>query len=468
VNVLLLVIDSLRAKSLASSGNADATLPRTPFLDRLARSSLRFTRAYATECWTLPTHCSIFTGLLPSEHGAHFQTMGYAGHHATAAEVLSSAGYHTEIVTRNHVFEGSMPGITRGFRANTPVFSDRSGLNPLSLMLAMTKPRFRRQILTSGFFHPLQRKSRDFVRSFARATVPADREALGYLLGAMRRCRAARTPFFFFCNLYDVHAPYPPTERSIFRPLRDPSTWHETMLMPFVLPKLGAHAYLRDDFTISDTARRMLLERYHSSIELADARLGEFYAAAEADGVLDDTLVIVAADHGEAFGEHGVYLHDASVHEENVHVPLMIQHPDRAPEVIHDVVSTRDLFGVMCGTAARRDGRGTILDPAYRAAHPIAVAEHFHYAAVDHALPRHRQNLVAAISQDHKVIVRGDEVEIYDTSRDPDERTPERGTIDDFGVLCRDERLQATASAAAVAHLQEFQAHRSRLVGLAA
>ncbi len=466
VNVLLLVIDSLRAGSLSFDG--DPALPRTPFLEGFGRTASRFTRAYASECWTLPTHCSMFTGLLPSEHGAHFQTMGYAGRQPTAAEILSSAGYHTEIVTRNPVFDGSMPGITRGFRANTAPFASRSGLNPLSLMLAMSKPRFRRQILTSGFFHPLQRKSRAFVRSFARATVPADREALDYLLGAMQRRRAEKIPFFFFCNLFDVHAPYPPTERSIFRPLRNPRTWPETLTMPFVLPKLGAHAYLREGFAISSLAQRMLRDRYHAAIELADAKLADFHAAASAAGVLDDTLVIVTADHGEGFGEHDLYLHDASVHEEHLHVPLMIQHPRRSPEIVDDVVSTRDLFGVLCGVAKDGDDRGTILDAAYRATRPIAVAEHFHYAAVPDAQARYRQNLVAAIARDHKVIVRGRDVELYDTTRDRDEMAPERGTLDDFAMLCRQGRVQPAASAAALRHLQRFQAERSRLVGLAA
>jgi arylsulfatase A-like enzyme len=466
VNVLLLVIDSLRASSLSESG--DPALPYTPFLERLARTSIRFTRAYATECWTLPAHCSMFTGLLPSEHGAHFQTMGYTGSRPTAAETLSSAGYHTEIVTRNSIFDGSMPGVTRGFRKNATIFSSRSGLNPLSVMLAMTKPRFRRQIRSSGFFHPLQRKSRAFVSNFARATVPADREALAYLLTAMRRCRDERSPFFFFCNLYDVHAPYPPTDRSIFRPLRDPRTWPETARMPFVLPKLGAHAYLREDFSISPTARRMLLGRYHSAIELIDAKLADFHAAADAAGLLDDTLLIVTADHGEAFGEHGLYLHDASVHEENLHVPLMIRHPARGAETIDDVVSTRDLFAVLCGVANRGDGRGTLLDPAYRAANPIAVAEHFHYAAAEHAQPRYRKNLVAAIGRSHKVIVRGDDVELYDSARDPGETAPARGTIGDFAMLCRQDQMPHSAAAAALRHLEAFQANRSRLVGLAA
>jgi len=466
VNVLLLVIDSLRASAL--SDGTDPALPDTPFLTELARSSTHFTRAYAAECWTLPAHCSMFTGLLPSEHGAHFQTMGYVGSQPTAAEILSAAGYHTEIVTRNSIFDGSMPGITRGFRRNATVLSSRSGLNPLSVMLALTKPRFRRQILTSGFFHPLQRQNRAFVRTFARATVPADREALDHLLMSMDQCRSRRQPFFFFCNLYDVHAPYPPVETSLFRPLRDPRTWPETLAMPFVLPKLGAHAYLRDGFSLGETARRLLLARYHRAIELMDAKLAAFYAAASAAGLLDDTLLIVTGDHGEAFGEHGVYLHDASVHEENVHVPLMVRHPERPGESVDDVVSTRDLFGILCAAARNGDPRGTILDPAYRAAHPIAVAEHFHYAAARDAHPRHRRNLVAAIARDHKVIIRGDEVEIYDTARDPGELTPARGSIDDFAATCRSARVAPPASAAAVHHLRAFQAQLSRAVGLAA
>ena len=61
----------------------------------------------------------MFTGLLPSQHGAHFQTMAYSGPAPTVAELLAAAGYHTEIVTRNSLFDGTIPGITRGFRANT-------------------------------------------------------------------------------------------------------------------------------------------------------------------------------------------------------------------------------------------------------------------------------------------------------------------------------------------------------------
>ena len=307
MNVLLLVVDSLRARSLSLDGR-DPTLPRTPFLAGFARESVSFTRAYATECWTLPA---------------------YTGTGPTVAEILSAAGYHTEVITRNSIFDGSIPGITRGFRENTRVFSSCSGLNPLSLMLAMSKPRFRRQILSTGFFHPRQRESRAFVTAFARATVPADREALAHVLAVITRCHAQRQPYFVFCNLYDVHAPYPPALRSIFRPLRHPANWPEAAVMPFVLPTLGGHVYLREGFRLSTLSRRMLLGRYHTAIELMDAKLAGFYEAARHAGALDDTLVILTSDHGEAFGEHDLYLHDASVYDVNLHVPSF--RPPSAP-----------------------------------------------------------------------------------------------------------------------------------------
>ena len=220
MDVLLLIVDSLRARSLRLMG-APAGVP-TPGLSRLMRDGTFFSRAYAPDCWTLPAHVSMFTGLLPSEHGAHFQHMAYEGSAPTLAELFSDAGYATEITTRNPVLDGSLPGVTRGFHRQTIVLSpDSRGLNALSLMLALSKPRFRRQIRTSGFFHAAQRDNREFVRTFARATVPADGVLLEQLVERMRRHRADNQRFFITANLYDLHAPAKPahTPNAI-----DPST----------------------------------------------------------------------------------------------------------------------------------------------------------------------------------------------------------------------------------------------------
>src|SRR5262249_7293408 len=91
VNILLVVIDSLRASALAG---ATRDGPSTPFFDRLGGETVHFRRAYATECWTLPAHLSMFTGLLPSPHGAHFRTMAYESPAPTIAALLAAAGQH--------------------------------------------------------------------------------------------------------------------------------------------------------------------------------------------------------------------------------------------------------------------------------------------------------------------------------------------------------------------------------------
>lgn len=142
MNVILLVVDSLRSDAVHAGG--------TPFLHRLASEAVFFRRAYATECWTLPTHASMFTGLLPSQHQAHFQTMAYEGAEPTVAELCAAGGYQTEIVTRNPIFDGTIPGITRGFQRNVRLTAERRTLDPLSLLLAASKPRFRRQIQSTG------------------------------------------------------------------------------------------------------------------------------------------------------------------------------------------------------------------------------------------------------------------------------------------------------------------------------
>lgn len=450
LNVILLVVDSLRATSVSTPTDGE---PRgaLPFLRRLRGESVCFERAYATECWTLPSHASMFTGLLPSQHGAHFRTMGYFGAAPTAAEILAAEGFHTEVVTRNSVFDGTIPGINRGFRENTCVLAGRRP-SLCSLLLALSKPRFRRQIRATGFFHPQQRSSREFVWRFARATLPADERALGHVLARAISLRRRSEPFFLFCNLYDVHAPYSPSPNSIFRPVWPPSGWLENSAMPFVLPKLGSHRYLREGFRLAPRARAMLLSRYRRAIELMDAKLARFYDDALACGLLADTVLIVASDHGEGFGEHGLYLHDSSLYEEHLHVPLWVRHPDCTAEIVGDLVSTKDLFGVIVGAARGHGVDGTLLDSGARG--QAVLASHFHYPHGQHAAPRYRQDLAAAVGHDWKVITRGGEAQLYDLAADPGESLPTPCSAREIEKRLRRGGMTGGRLASAMAHLR--------------
>lgn len=455
MNIVLIVIDSLRAASL-NRGNGPA--PPLAFFERLDSETMTFGRAYAPECWTLPAHCSIFTGLLPSQHGAHFQTMAYTKSSPTIAELLAGAGYHTEVITRNFVFDGSIPGITRGFQKNTRPLAATKRLHPFALVLAAAKPRFRRKIRETGFFHPSQRQNRQFLKTFARAMMPADRQALDYTLEQMAALRRSGKTYFLFCNLYDVHAPYPPTPTSIFRPLWTPRGIVEAVSVLGPLARLGSHAYLRPGFRISERGRKLLLARYESAVALMDRKLSNFYEAARGAGLLDDTLLVITSDHGEAFGEHDLFLHDASVYDTHLHVPLWIHHPGRAPERIDDVVSTRDLFHVIAAIGLGKDLGDTLLSAAYRAKNPIALAEHFYYPHASDILPQYRRNLTAAIAWPEKIVVRGTQAVRYDLSRDREENAEEPFSPEGFSAACSRLDIDSGATSRAVDHLRAWAA----------
>lgn len=456
MNVVLLVVDSLRAASL---GRQDSGGPRTPFLDRLGRETLCFTQARATECWTLPTHLSMFTGLLPSEHGAHFRSMAYDVRSPTLAELFGAAGYHTEVLTRNSLFDGTIPGATRGFARLTRVLAEVKGLpDPLSLLLAVSKPRVRRLIRTSGFFHTLQRDDGRFLTTLARMIVPADAPLLERTLDVMAEKRREGRPYFLFVNCYDVHAPYAPRPDSPLASFGTLAGWIENLMLPRLSVQLGNHSYLEPGFRMSRRGHDTLLRRYHRAIELMDGKLERFYESARGAGLLDETLLVVVSDHGEAFGDHDLYFHDASNWDTHLRVPLWIRHPALSPAVVDDCVSTRDLFGLLARVASGGPLDGTMLDSDARRRAPVALAEHFHYPHLPSLQPRWARDVAAAVVGKRKLLLGPDGPVLYDLAADPEEHAPQPASIDDFAALCRDDGVPPAAVEDGCRHLARWSA----------
>ncbi len=366
----------------------------------------------------------MFTGALPSEHAAHFHTMGYRGAAPTMAETLDARGYTTELVTRNFVFDGTIPGITRGFGKRTEVLSPTGRIDATAVFLAAAKPRFRRHLRNTGFFHALQHGDQRFLAKFAQALQPADARLLSYLAGRAALLRRGNRSFFLFANLYDVHAPYAPSPDSLLRPWRTLSALRENVLTPYALSRLGEHRYLRRGFRMAASVREMLERRYRRSVELMDEKLSGFFAELESESLFDDTMIILTSDHGEGFGEHGLFLHDASVFETHLRVPLWVFTPSGDHGIVDDVVSTRHLFGLVDSMV---DGKRaeTILAPAFRARNPIAYAQHFHYPHVRDAMPMYRSNQFSMVSRTRKVVRRRGGTEAVHLCADPDEERPE-------------------------------------------
>jgi hypothetical protein len=453
VNIVLIVVDSMRARSLHGAPGG----PATPFFDRLDAEAISFRHAFATECWTLPSHLSMFTGLLPSEHGAHFQNMAYRAARPTIAELLAQLGYATEVVTRNPQFDGTTPGATRGFATNTRLLAG-TGLTqlPLALTFALQKPRLRRMIAAGGWYSLLQRHNAEFLAGMVRVGLPADHLVLDHLLGRMAEHRRHARRYFLFANLFDVHAPYGGGPQSLFSPMATRDGWLENLAMRD-LCRIQSHDYLRPGFHMTEWSRHALLRRYHRGITYMSDKLGRFFAAAQASGLLDDTMVIVTADHGEAFGEHDLFYHDASVYNVHLHVPLWILHPERRAAVVDDTVSTAELFGLMRAVGTGGGTDGTLLDARARAQRGVALAEHYHSPRVIGVLPQYAQNIATAIVGPRKAIVRREGLQAFDLGDDPHEQHPVETSVAAFEDACRRDGAAGAAIRAASDHLRRWE-----------
>ena len=310
-NVILLVLDTVRALSLGAYGYERSN---TPFLSQLAARGVRFDRAISSAPWTLPSHATMFTGRYPHELSA-----GWADPlddtYPTLAERLSGHGYLTLGVAANLHYCSYEFGLTRGFARY------RDYDVSLSEMMRTSKIAHAAVRLLNSF------GGREISPGRQSATRINER-----LLAMLDERDAGKDgsgrPFFAFANYYDAHGPYNP----------DP---------PYDTLFLGRQPSMRDSGidTFTDADVRDLQAAYDASIAWLDAQLRDLFAQLESRGLLRNTLVIVTSDHGEEFNEHGLLNHGSSLYFPSVHVPLLVVHPGSVPasRVVEEPVTLRDL-----------------------------------------------------------------------------------------------------------------------------
>ena len=406
MNVLLVVIDSLRKKSVTPSN--------APFLTRLAASGRSYTQAFSSDCWTLPSHVSMFTGLTSLEHGAGFPNMNYRGGTPTIATRLRDRGFATACITRNPVFDGSILGIMDGFTVRQRPIAPGSPWATIPFMLA--KPRVQRHLAEAGHLTPWQKNSREFLGDLLRLATPSDELALDRALVHLRRFRRSRQDHFVFLNLYDVHLPYPPTPTAPHYPLTTLHGIREYLTTFPLLMSIIRHDHTREGFAASPAARDALRDRYHRAIRCLDAKLDAFFTTADGEGLLDDTAVIVTSDHGEAFGEHGLFGHDTSVWNTHLHVPLIARIPGQTRGTDLAPISTRQLADMIARLAGG--------DYPERARLPV-VAHHRYHRGITGMKPELRRDLEARwLPGGMKVIDDGTTARYFATRDDPSELRP--------------------------------------------
>lgn len=342
-DVLFVVLDSLRTDRVSGYGH---DRPTTPALDALAADATTFDRAYTPAPWTLPSHCSVFTGLHPSEHGV---TNGFADRRPslpetvdTLAELLRERGYRTAGFS-NNPWVGALSGLDRGFDEFVEWDLEIGRSNPAGPSLHGRIDRLYSRghaVMGRAASQPLVLLKRRF---FTRRL--ADR--------AVRWLRADDDrPTFTFLNLMEAHSPYYPP-RSAFRGLDlDPPGPLESRRRNL---ELLAYVMGRTDLSAADRDR--MLAFYDASVRYQDGVLGDLLGALDATGAFDDTLVVVCADHGKTLGE---YDRDAVpphyLREVNTNVPLVVKWPgQRQGERVGSPVELHRLFDVVTDPAAGPD-----------------------------------------------------------------------------------------------------------------
>ncbi len=404
-NVVVITTDTTRADVLGAYGSA---LGLTPYLDALARRGVVFERAYAPMAQTLPSHATLFTGLPPRAHGSlenHYQLDERV---ETLAERLAAEGFHTAGFIGALVLEPPS-GIAQGFEAWTqPAGANQKGM-----------------------------------RSPDRAASEVTDDALAWLNGTERRRDA---PFFIWAHYFDPHR-----EEGGYQ---SPEGFKQRVPGEALMTMLEERA-TSGQFPPEVAGRlRWFAEEwrgYAAAVAAMDEQIGRLVDGLAAAGLFEETVIVVAGDHGEGLMEHGELQHGVNIFEELVHVPLIVLAPGDAGAVLEgaaldDVVGARWPAGEMAGrrvatavgleqvlpmllllAVADEDADESLWTPLRKGAEPrpdpvFIERPHYTQARLESRGPKYTWGVLAGVVLGRYKLLDGpDGVELYDLVDDPGE-----------------------------------------------
>lgn len=397
-NVLLIILDTVRAASLSVYGYERPTTPR---LEELARTSMVFDLPIAPAPWTLPSHGSMFTGRWPHELKAGWLTP-LDDRFPTIAEILRQNGYNTAGFVANHFYTTRQSGLDRGFTHYEDI-----AINPAEILRSSLLGQAATGLFLRGryVFQPERSTHR-------KSAAEISTSFINWIDQSEHR------PWFAFLNLFDAHKPY-----------RVPASFARTG------PGAQKHA-----------------DGYEETIRFIDAELGKLLDTLKQRGELDNTLIIITSDHGEQFGRHHLFGHGNSLYQSVMRVPLLIRYPPRVPAGarVSRPVSLRDLPRTVVDLLGIQDSTfpGVSLAEAWSgsASYPDTMLGELLEGLVDVEMPT-QTPMHVLVTRDYEYIRQADgTVELYNLVNDPLEEVnladsaAFRGLAEQFGRTL--ERMQ--------------------------
>lgn len=287
-DVILIVVDTFRADHVGAYGNKDGL---TPSIDKLAAEGLVFEQYVTQASWTRASFASLYSSMAPSGHKSKLKAEALPDDVDTIAEVMSA----------NHYATGGLPNninVTRSFnfqqgfdyfeyqRPSYIAGAEESSAQ-LSMYNVLRKVRDR---LTKGKYA---------VTDYYQPSEVVLENARSFVRGN----RAAGNRYMLVVHLMEPHDPY-------FR-------------HPYDGYAVGRAWHPNPDPSEADELRGL----YRGEIQWMDGQLGTFFDWLRAEGAYDDSLIVLTADHGEEFHEHGGWWHGITLYEEQIHVPLIMKLP---------------------------------------------------------------------------------------------------------------------------------------------
>ncbi|MEO7795890.1 MAG: sulfatase [Thermoanaerobaculia bacterium] len=276
-NLILYVIDTLRADHLGCYGYARPTSPR---IDRFAAESILFRHGRAQSSWTKPAVASILTGLYPVAHGAQLRSQRIHESVETLSERLQAQGYETALFTTNANISARF-GFGQGW---------------------------------DEFRYLTHRKGRKHGHFDAQEM---NREVFAWL--EARKRREAAKPFLLVVHTLEPHDPYRPREE--FRARLAPGVDVESACCG----SSSRLAALTGEAAARRAADAMAL--YDAEIAQNDAAFGDLLDELDRRGLAEESAVLLTADHGEEFFDHGGWKHGFTLYEEMLRIPLILRLP---------------------------------------------------------------------------------------------------------------------------------------------
>ena len=309
-NVLVIVVDTLRADHVSSYGYAR---PTTPNLDRISRQGVLFENAVSTSSWSLPSHVSLLTGRYLFEHGVgNVQPepwLGWKstslGGFATLGEALQEKGYRTGAFSANRTYFSRDLGFGRSFIHFEDYFH-----SPADMFVRTLYGREFARIYLKRSDHSLVK--RILRRLGWTSLLDQDAEGSGSYGGAFGVRKRAdvvnkeamdwigadrQRPFFAFLNYFDVHDPYG-----------------------------GPRDYPKPSWP-----QQTSIDAYDNGVKYVDDYMGQLMDELEVRGLAKNTLVVITSDHGESLGQHHLETHGRALYWELIRVPLVIYYSGHVP-----------------------------------------------------------------------------------------------------------------------------------------